>query len=207
MKKILMTGAAILAVATFNTASAQDYSMDNDRMTGPYVGLYGGYGWNDTEVGAADADVNGADYGIYAGFKADTLLDETINKIGLGLTGAVEVYYGGSSADDTVGGVNVEKDYEYGVRFLPGLAILDEINPVGYNPYGILGYKRANFEAGGSDETLNGFELGLGTELVAYDNIGVRIEYAHTWYGDKTIGGVNVDNSEDTVRVGVAYTY
>jgi len=206
MKKILMTAAAVATLATVSTAQADDNMMDR-TLTGPYIGVYGGYGWNDAEVGAADADVDGADYGVYAGFKADTILNNTVNKLGLGLTGAVEVYYGGSSADDDIAGVNVEKDYEYGVRFLPGMAILDRVNPTSYNPYGILGYKRANFEVAGDDETLNGFELGLGTELVAYDDIAVRVEYAHTWYGDKDIGGVNVDNDEDTVRVGVAYTY
>src|SRR5690606_4632712 len=141
-------------------------------------------------------------------FKADTLLDNTVNHLGLGLTGAVEIYYGLSSADESFGTTSIEKDHEYGISFRPGLAFIDRINPVSYNSYGILGYKRANFEVDGlGDETFDGFELGIGTELVAYDNIGVRVEYAHTWYGDENIGGVNVDNDEDTVRLGLGYNF
>ncbi len=209
MKKTLFTGAALVALTMVATqTSAQTYDNNDRTFTGPYIGVYGGYGWNDVDTSIGDTDVDGGDYGIYAGFKADTVLDKTVNQFGLGLTGAVEVYYGGSSADDNIGVATVDKDYEYGIRFLPGLAVLNDISPVGYNPYGILGYKRANFEVDGlGDETFNGFELGLGTELVAYDDLSVRVEYAHTWYGDKDIGGVNVDNSEDTLRLGVAYTY
>lgn len=91
---------------------------------------------------------------------------------------------------------------------MPGLSVIDKLSPVDFNPYGILGYKRANFEVDGlGDETFDGFELGLGTELVAYDNVGVRLEYAHTWYGEEEVGGTDIDNDEDTVRVGVSYNF
>jgi outer membrane immunogenic protein len=202
MKKFLMTGVALVAFGALNTATA------NEVVVNPYVGAYGGYGWNDVETSSGDVDIDGMDYGVYAGFKADKLLDETVNRLGTSLTGAIEVYYGGSSADDNLGALTVDKEYEYGVRFMPGLAIIDDINPVGYNPYAILGYKRANFEIDGvGDESFDGFELGIGTELVAYENVGIRLEYAHTWYGDEDIGGINVDNDEDTVRVGVGYHF
>lgn len=98
MKKLFLTTAAVAAIAT--PAFADNMYGDNqtgiDRtFTGPYIGVYGGYGWNNLETaGGADASVDGGDYGIYAGFKADTLLDNTVNRLGLGLTGAVEVYYG-----------------------------------------------------------------------------------------------------------------
>ncbi len=213
MKKIIMTGVAICALSTSAIAADGIYHTDGDSMynqpfTGPYVGVYGGYGWNNVDSSIGDTNVDGADYGVYAGFKADTLLNNTVNRLGLGLTGAIEVYYGQSSADQDIGGVDIEKDYEYGISFRPGLSIVDDLSPVGVNSYGILGYKRANFEVDGlGDETFDGFELGLGTELVAYDNVGVRLEYAHTWYGDENIGGVNVDNEEDTVRLGVGYNF
>lgn len=210
MKKILMTGAAILTMGATHAAHADSYNSNNhdSMMSGPYIGAYGGYGWNDVDTSTGDVSVDGTDYGVYAGIKADKLLDSTVNRLGTSLTGALEVYYGGSSAEENLGTATLDKNYEYGVRFLPGLAIIDDVNPIGYNPYGILGYKRANFEIDGvGDETFDGFELGIGTELVAYNNVGVRMEYAHTWYGDEDIGGINVDNDEDTVRVGAAYHF
>jgi outer membrane immunogenic protein len=187
-------------------AMAKDYV---DRtFTGPYMGVYGGYGWQDGDIdGAGDVELDGGDYGVYAGFKADTLLDNTVNQLGLGLTGAVEIYYGWSDSDQTIGALSLEKNHEYGISFRPGLSIIDDLSPVDVNPYGILGYKRAEFEAtipgASGDETYDGFELGIGTEVVAYDNVGVRIEYAHTWYGEED--GIDID--EDTVRLGLGYNF
>ena len=106
MKKLLLTSAALLTM-TASYSVADEYSMDADRLTGPYIGVYGGYGWTDLEgedsFAGVDADLNGADYGLFIGMKADTLLDATINRLGLSLTGALELQYGWSSQDDTVG--------------------------------------------------------------------------------------------------------
>ena len=48
-----------------------------------------------------------------------------------------------------------------------------------------------------------GFELGAGTELVTFQNFGVRADYTHVWYGSSS--GFNPD--EDDVRLGVAYHF
>lgn len=204
MKKVILGTALLLGATAFSTASmAQD-----GLFGGPYVGVYGGYGWTEADVtGGGTVEPDGADYGIYAGFKADKLLDSTVNQTGLGLTGAVEVSYGWSSADDNVGGVSIEKDSEFGISFRPGLSFLNNDSVVNFNPYGILGYRRANYEAsiGGlsADEDFDGFELGIGTELVAYGDYGVRVEYSHTFYGEE--GGFDPD--EDNVRLGVSYHF
>ena len=199
MNKLLLTSAAVLAMTVTSAHADERYAFFAD----PYIGAFGGYGWSD----AGEADLDGADYGIYAGMRVDTLLDNTINRLGLGITGALEVHYGWSSQDDTVAGVDLDKKDEFGISFRPGLTIVDRINPLDFNTYGILGYKRAEYEAsvGGlaADEDYDGFELGLGTELVAYDNMGVRLEYAHTWYEEKD----DVDPDEDTVRLGVSYQF
>lgn len=202
MKYILMTGAALLAFTATNPASADEMGM------GPYVGAYGGYGWTESDTSAGvDVDPEGGDYGIYAGFQADGLLDKTINRTGLALTGALEVYYGWSGADDTVGGVDFEKDHEYGIRFRPGLAFIDRVSPIDIAPYGIIGYRRTNYDASvaglSTDEDFDGFELGIGTELVAYDNVGIRLDYTHVWYGEEN----GFDPDEDNIRVGVGYHF
>ena len=201
MNKLLLTGAAFLALTVTTATQADEYA-----ATGfdPYLGVYGGYGWTDTDT---VVDLDGTDYGVFAGMRVDTLLDNTVNRLGLGLTGAVEVTYGWSSQDDNVGGIEFEKENEFGISFRPGLTIIDRINPLDFNTYGILGYKRAEYEVAAgvatADEDFDGFELGLGTELVAYDNMGVRLEYSHTWYEEQD----GFDPSEDAVRLGLSFQF
>lgn len=206
MRKILLTGVAVMSVITINSANAENIL---DRtFTGPYAGVYGGYGWTDADnQNGADPSPDGGDYGIYAGFMADTLLDSTINKTGLGLTGAIELHYGWSDADDTVGGVNVEKNDEFGVSFKPGMAFLNNDYIVDVNPYGIIGYRRTEFEATSAGvsnkEDYDGFELGIGTKIMAWDHIGVRLDYTHVWYGEEN----GIDPDEDNIRLGVGYNF
>lgn len=207
MKYTLLATAALVVIAMpahaqyANERSGTYASDSNDvqltPLSGAYVGGYGGYGWGD------DPDVNGADYGVMAGYKVDALLDSTINRTGLGLNGAVEAFYGWSDADDNAGGVSYEKNHEWGVNFRPGLSILDSVNPLAVNPYGIIGYRRAEIEAGGSEDDYDGFELGIGTELVAYQDFGVRLDYSHVWYEEKN----GLDPSEHDLRLGVAYHF
>ena len=204
MNKLLLTGAALLALGT-TSAHADEYARTDFS---PYLGVYGGYGWTDGDgqgaLSGADIYLDGAEYGLFAGMRVDTLLDQTVNRIGLGLTGAVEVNYGWSDQDDTIAGVIIEKNHEYGISFRPGLALIDRINPLDFTTYGILGYKRAEFEVDGlGEDDYDGFELGIGSELVAYDNVGVRLDYSHTWYEEKN----SIDPSEDAVKLGLSFQF
>jgi len=174
----------------------------------PYIGAYGGYAMTETEIeDTPTSEPDGFDYGVFVGVKVDNILKSA----GLGLTGAIEVHYGASGADDTVNDagtpVTVEKGSEFGISFRPGLSLGQISEVLNINPYGILGYKNTEFEITSPATTVerdfNGFELGIGTQLMAYDNYLVRLEYAHTFYGDKD----GFDPSEDTVRLGVAYQF
>ena len=205
MKNVLMAGAALLALGGFaGSAEAQQVS----PLSGVYVGGFGGYGWGDADGPAGlDFSQDGADYGVFAGYRIDGLLDQTVGRMGLGINGALEAHYGWSNADDSDAGVDFEKDSEWGVSFRPGLSFIDEHNPLGINPYGIIGYRNAKFEGSAfgasDDERFDGFELGIGTELVAYDDIGIRLDYSHVWYED--VDGFNP--SEDDIRLGVSYHF
>lgn len=205
MKKLLF--AAMIcssSVLAFSTSSMAESAMSR-TFTGPYVGVQGGYTSSEDEVGSVDLDVDGGNYGVFAGFQADTILDNTVNRTGLGLTGAIEGHYNWSDADDSVGGVQLEKNHDWGVSFRPGLTVLNEVMP--WSPYGILGYRRAEYEAttGGAtvDEDFDGFELGLGAQLIAYEHVGVRAEYSHTWYEEKN----GIDPAEHNFRIGAAYHF
>ncbi|MAQ70988.1 MAG: hypothetical protein CL565_02225 [Alphaproteobacteria bacterium] len=194
MTRFLLATAAVVALSA--PAMADSYNNNSpfgSALTGAYVGAMGGYSWSELDTAAGDVDVDGADYGVFVGYKLDQYLQNSI-----GINGAIEAHYAWSSADGDIAGADVEKDDEWGVSFRPGLSISESINP-----YGILGYKRAEFETAAGSEDYDGFELGIGTELVAYGDFGIRAEYAHTFYGEED----GVDPDEDTLRLGVAYHF
>ena len=209
--RFLLTGAAVLTFSAAANAQSQKPYVTGEvsPLSGIYVGGFGGYSWTDADTNAGtDFNVNGGDYGLFAGYQLDTLLDRTM---GLGINGAIEGHYAWSDADDsaTIGGVpvGVEKDNEWGISFRPGLSFVDNAMPWSLRPYGIIGYRNAKFQASApgisGSQRHDGFELGLGTEVVAYQDFGVRLDYSHVWYEDKN----GVDPSEDDLRLGVAYHF
>jgi len=220
MKKTLLTTAALLTMSVAAHADSYNDHYPNNGinnhyptakdegkispLSGAYVGAYGGYGWTNADItNNADANIDGADYGVFAGYSLDTLLDHTI---GMGINGSLEGFYGWSDADDTSGGVDYQKKNDWGVSFRPGLSFVQDYT-MGLKPYGILGYRRAEFEnsvAGVSNtDWHNGFELGVGTEVIAYGNVGIRLDYSHVWYGAKN--GINPE--ENNLRLGVGYHF
>lgn len=210
MKHLMMAAAAITLMSSPALAdSYRDNSTTYSPLTGAYVGVMGGYTWgeSDSSIAGVNPEVSGDEYGVFAGYKVDSLLDSTVNRMGLGLNGAVEAHYMFSTADDTDGGATFDKNGEFGLSFRPGVSFIDEMSPMGLNPYAIIGWKRTNFEASGGgvaiDKTYDGFELGIGTEVLAYEDYGIRIDYSHTWYEEN--GGFEPD--EDSLRVGVAYHF
>jgi outer membrane immunogenic protein len=177
---------------TMSSDSSPYKDESSSRLTGVYVGAYGGYGWADTDTAAASLNVDGFDYGVFAGYKLDHYLQDNF-----GINGAIEAHLGDSNADDSSGGASVEKDHEWGVSFRPGLSFFET-----FNPYGIIGYRRTSFDAGAlGKNTHDGFDLGIGTEIVSWDKVGVRVDYTHTWFEDHN----GVDPDENDVRVGLAY--
>lgn len=193
MNKIGMLGVAMAAFCITSPAMAET-DKRLTRLSGPYVGIYGGYDWTDF---ANNADVDGWDGGVFAGYRLDALLEKT-NGFGIGMNGAIEGFYGWSEADSG----RAEKDEEWGISFRPGFSFIDRAaQPLGVAPYAILGYRNTEFErTGASDIDFDGFDLGIGTQLIAYGDVGVRLEYTHTFYDNE--GGI--DPSADDLRLGLS---
>lgn len=205
MKKQLLMTSVLAAVAAFAPPALA--ATTNSTQSGLYVGGFGAYDWNQLEAGAFDTDVDGWEGGVLLGYKLDVLMDR-MNGFGVGMTGAVEGFYAWSDAEETSFGVTTEKENEWGVSFRPGFSfITNATQSLGINPYGILGYRNTKFEAAAGpfsgSERYDGFELGIGTELVTFGNFGVRLEYSHTWYASEN----GVDPSADSLRMGVTYHF
>ncbi len=213
-KLALMAGIAAATIAFAVPASAQETTTTYNRTettrtydaaptrsndpvmttsSGPYVGVMGGYNWTDSD-GAGSLE--GTEYGVFAGYELGYILDRQLN---WGMHAAVEAHYLWSDSDGSI----ADKNNEWGVSFRPGFDVLTDAMPLNIKPYGIVGYRRAEFEAAGIDEDFDGFELGLGTELVAYGDMGVRLDYTHVFYEESA----GLDPSEDNVRLGLAYHF
>jgi len=208
MKKLLVLGTALASIAVAAPSFA-DTTATTTPLTGVYVGVYGGYNWSDadTNVAGFNPDIDGWEGGAFVGYKLDVLM-KNFNNFGIGMNGAIEAFYGVSNSEDSVGALTLEKEDEWGVSFRPGFSVIDRATaPLGIAPYAILGYRSTEFTARGAGftgaEDYDGFDLGIGTELIASGNFGVRAEYTHTFYSSEN----GIKPSSDEVRIGLAYHF
>lgn len=202
----LLAGAAAIAIALSTASYAQAETTYQTRggntiISNLYIGGYGGYGWTDADLDAGPTlDVNGMDYGLFVGYQVTGLTENSW----ISPNGAIEFFYGWSNADDSEGGVDIEKNDEWGISFRPGLTFMSRMMPIETKPYAIIGYRRADFSATGvGSENFDGFELGIGTELVAYGDFGVRLDYSHVFYENDN----GYDPSENDLRLGLTYHF
>jgi outer membrane immunogenic protein len=207
---LLATTIATACIASVAVAGDGYHNERNSRFTGPYLGIYGGYDWTDAETGVpgVEPDIDGWETGVFAGIRVDSLLDR-VDGLGVGMHGAIEGFYGVSDSDGSEAGVDIEKKDEWGVSFRPGFSFIDEaMEPVGIAPYAIIGYRWTEFEAsvpgiGSEEETYGGFELGVGAQLLAYGDWGIRAEYSHVWYEEQD----DIEPESDNLRLGLSYHF
>lgn len=191
-------------------------------FVGPYVGVQAGYSVYDmagtvTDTSIPETDTteglsgSGAEGGLYAGWGMKT---SPVTYAG------IEVEYSWSGAEHSSaltdpGGTatgKIEDEDNFGIS--GRLGWLPSSNTMLYVR---AGWQRVNLEysgdlggvGGGSlDRDHDGPRLGLGAEVAMVGDWLLRMDYAHTWYGDETFTNgtvsANIEPDNDVFRIGVA---
>jgi opacity protein-like surface antigen len=190
-----------MAAPAIEPAAGRNES-ENDDMFDDFTGFYAGgdvgYQIGSAEVGGGEGDVglDGFNGGLFAGYGFS-------HSFGwLGGYAGVEAGYEWSGADGDLGGTSFEKDHAWLVTFRPGLTMHEDTMA-----YGILGYSRAEFEAGADDENLDGLVLGAGAEFDTDTAFKTRLEYTYTNYEDASIGGTDFDEHENNIKLGLLFRF
>ena len=214
LKRILLMAGLLVSFSAVS-AHAQNFGQRNttDDFTGPYVGGTVGYSWGDFDADAVtaggvtvatdDPDMDGWQGGLLGGygFQFDTGMKYGWN----GFLGA-EAGYEWSGADGSAFGADVDKEDTLILTLRPGMTWGD--TALGY---GIIGYSRTQFEAGGEEEWLDGLVLGAGTELYTVGPFKTRLEYVYTNYEDMNYavpgGSLNVEGQEHALKLGGIFRF
>lgn len=189
---------------------------------GPYVGVQVGYSVYDMAGRVTDTSIpqtntaeglsgSDAEGGLYAGFGM---------KMSPVTYAGIEIEYSWSGAEHSstltdAGGTvtgKIEDENNFGIS--GRLGWLPSSNTMLYVR---AGWQRVNLEysgdlvgvGGGSlDRDHDGLRLGLGAEMAMAGNMLLRMEYAHTWYGDETFTSgtmsANIEPDNDVFRIGIA---
>lgn len=194
-----MAAALLLSAASLPAQAQNENENMYSDLTGIYVGGNVGYGMgsfgiNDPAGPDGDVGMDGLSGGLFIGYGYN-------HDFGwFGGYAGLEAAYEWSDVDGRLGGSSYSKDDSWNITFRPGVSLLKDA--VGY---GIIGYSRAEFEGNGTDDDLDGFMAGIGTELDTSTAIKTRLEFVYTNYEDTNLGGVNFDGHESALKLGVLF--
>lgn len=158
MKKTLFM--AVAAAFLSAPAMAQDTAFD-----GLYLGLQGGYGQVSPDGGDKDSGFSGGAYGGYG---------VTFGKLYVAGEASVDL----SAVDPSVGGVDIEKEWGYGASARVGVLVGKKAVA-----YGIGGWERGEFKAGGVSFSDDGWKAGAGFETLLPNGLTARTEFTYTSWG------------------------
>lgn len=208
--------AIFAAVASAPAASAADLTENLEPAplveaaptfvwTGGYVGLQGGGGWLNGDFSAAGAsasqDFNGGLLSAFAGFnyqQGDWVY---------GIEGDVSYNWNDKTFDIFGAAPEVGTDVSGSVRGRLGYTVNDKALLYATGGWAIT---RGFVDVPGASkekETFNGWTIGAGVDYAFTDSLFGRAEYRYNDYGDKDIGGVNVDLDQHQFTVGIGVKF
>jgi outer membrane immunogenic protein len=216
MKKLIIAATFALAASTVMAADAvyQVPQVETPLFswTGFTVGVQGGYGWNNQDLGFSGAPFDfSADFdgGIFGGFVGYNY--QLSNNWVVGIEGDFE----GNWGDDTQNALNVKYglDWQGSVRGRAGYAF-DRALVYGTAGWAIGRGYAEDIGFGTEKQNFNGYTVGVGLDYAFTDMIFGRAEYRYTNFGDKDFaftgfGGtaVNSDLDQHAIRIGLGVKF
>ena len=212
----LMASAATIALLTgAGTATAAETPK---IWQGMYIGANGAYTASDSETAQYDKwDGDGWGGGVQAGYNhpvSGFFLGAEVDLSLMNVHGRSDPLFGGKIVSDLSNRLNAAGSLRLRAGMpLSDLPLIKDALVYGTGGLAIGSWKTRYTETdGGSivDEATNnhiGWTAGGGVEVPITENLGVKLEYLHTDYGDSvfdlTGGPYPVDTSDDSVRVGM----
>lgn len=207
MKKFLLSGVALAILAMATPASAADMARGPVykapaaaplfNWTGFYIGAHAGYGWGDASGLNTDGWFGGGQIGVNYQFAPNWVWGVEADISGADISGGNPAI--AAFKTDVFGtarlrlGYTVDRVMFYGTG---GLAWADS---------------KATVASVSDSQTNFGWALGAGIEYAFAPNWSAKIEYIHADLGhdnyNVTIPATRLDNSIDTVKVGVNYLF
>ncbi|MBS3651298.1 porin family protein [Pseudaminobacter sp. 19-2017] len=171
---------------------------------GPYVGVYGGYGFSGTsedEAAGNDIGTKGFLGGGFAGYNFDT---------GTGFVAGIEgdVGYSGVKGDNA--GTTVKSGVDGSARARLGYTITPDL--LAYATAGGAA-KRMSVEEGGVKDSATqlGWTAGVGADMKITEKVFGRVEYRYTDYGSETFstgsGDRDVSAKDHRIQMGLGVSF
>lgn len=173
--------------------------------TGGYVGLQGGGGWLNSDLSvpgdSTSESLNGGIFGAFAGY------NHQIGDWVVGIEG--DVSYNWNDETFTLFGADTEvgTDVSGSVRGRIGYSLTERALLYGTAGWAVT---RGFVDVEGlpkEKETFNGWTIGAGVDYAFTDSMFGRAEYRYNDYGDKDVGGVNVDLDQHQFTIGVGVKF
>jgi outer membrane immunogenic protein len=169
--------------------------------SGAYIGIHGGYGWENGDFNAggttASDNFDGGRLGGFVGYNW-----QMSSGFLVGIEGDVNYDW---NDNDYAGGFNAGTDLSGSVRGRVGYAMDRALI------FAAGGWTATNgFVKGpGVDEekTFSGWTVGGGIDYAFTDKMFGRVEYRYNDYGDKTIGGINANFDQHVINVGIGVKF
>jgi outer membrane immunogenic protein len=211
----LMASAATIALLTgAGTAAAETPKI----WQGMYIGANGAYTTSDSEaVQYGKWDGEGWGGGVQAGYNhpvSGFFLGVEVDLALMNVHGRSDPLFGGKIVSDLSNRLSAAGSFRLRAGMpLSDLPLVKDALVYGTGGLAIGSWKTRYTETdGGSviDQASNnhiGWTAGAGIEVPITKNLGLKLEYLHTDYGDSvfelTAGPYTVDTSDDSVRVGM----
>ncbi len=195
MKKILLSGVALIALFAAAPANAADVPVRGPiykahpapvfNWTGFYFGGHLGYGFSSTD-GAVEPD--GFLGGVQLGYNWQVSRNWVFG---------LETDIAGTDMNDSVAGINTHVDYLGTARVRLGYAVDRTLF------YGTGGLAYARSAVNGVHDTDTGYALGAGIEWAFAPSWSAKVEYMFHGFDNNLVGNVDIS----TIKFGVNYRF